>query len=184
MIKNRLPHFAAILGLILGDQFSKWLVMARVIRANPENGQNAVGFFPWLLDTPDLLGFTRIEILPFFNLVMVWNKGISFGLFNHDTDYGPLILGIMTLLIVGFFTWWLMKKNHPLQSAGIILVIGGALGNLIDRVRFGAVIDFLDFHVSGYHWPAFNIADSCICAGVALLLIHALFFEKELLPKP
>ncbi len=179
----RLPHFAAIFLIFFSDQVSKWWVVEHVVKSRvlPERADaSGMPFLQWLLTAQDRMPYTQIDILPFFNLVMVWNKGISFGLFNGDTTYGPLLLLTLATGIVVAFIVWLHRTNSPLTACGLIFIIGGALGNMLDRVRFGAVADFLDFHVAGWHWPAFNIADSTICIGIAMLLIHSLFFE----PKP
>lgn len=120
-----------------------------------------------------------IDVLPFFNLVLVWNRGISFGLFNEHSAYGAYLLIGLALIIVAFFVAWLRKTDHkPLQIA-ICIVIAGALGNVIDRVLYGAVVDFLDFHAFGYHWPAFNIADSAVVLGIAFILADSIFFEPK-----
>jgi signal peptidase II len=116
-----------------------------------------------------------IEVLPFFNLVTVWNYGISFGMFNSGSASGSIIFVGLALAIVVALLVWLRNVTTPLVAAALGLVIGGAIGNVIDRLRFGAVFDFLDFHAAGWHWPAFNIADSAICIGVFLLCIDALF---------
>lgn len=169
-----------ISGLVFAlDQLSKWAVVERILRPRIEGATVQVAdFFPWLMEKPKLLGFTQIEIFPFFNLVMVWNKGISFGMLNGDFVYGPEILIALTIIICGIFALWLLKNDSALQGTGIALVIGGALGNIIDRLRFGAVADFLDFHVYHYHWPAFNVADSCVCIGVALMIAQAVLNER------
>jgi signal peptidase II len=98
---------------------------------------------------------------------------------NHSTDYGPFALTAVAALITIVFLWLLLKKPVSVNSWGFALIIGGAIGNMVDRLRFGAVIDFLDFHAKDYHWPAFNIADSCVCIGVFLLIIWGLFFEHS-----
>ena len=133
----------------------------------------------WFANAPLRLTYAQTEILPFFNIVMVWNQGVSFGLFNQTANYGPLMLVALSCFITLWFVIWLFRKPSPVQSFAIALVISGAVGNVIDRLRFGAVIDFLDFHIAGYHWPAFNVADSCIVVGVILLIIYSLFFEKS-----
>ena len=120
-----------------------------------------------------------VAVLPFFSLVLVHNTGIRFGLFNHGGTAGPLILTAASLLIaVGFGVWMTKVENRPL-AVSIGAVIGGALGNVIDRVRFGAVIDFLDFHLGDLHWPAFNVADSCIVMGIAFIVLDGLLFEPK-----
>ncbi|HYN39223.1 MAG TPA: signal peptidase II [Rhodospirillales bacterium] len=116
-----------------------------------------------------------IEVTSFFNLVMTWNRGVSFGLFNTDSPYNALILSIVAGVIAVALLIWLARADRPVLAYGLGTVIGGAIGNVIDRVRFGAVADFLDFHISGYHWPAFNVADSAITIGVAVLIVDSLF---------
>jgi len=134
----------------------------------------------YLLPDGDLSVFRSIEITPFFNLVTVWNRGVSFGLFSNDLDYGPYLLIALSLAISIGFAIWAFRTKDKIHHLCIALVIGGALGNVVDRVQFGAVFDFLDFHVFGFHWPAFNIADSAICVGVFILMIYSFLFEKTL----
>lgn len=116
-----------------------------------------------------------IDVAPFFNLVHVWNWGISFGLFSEHREWGRWVLTILALIIVTVLFFWLRKAENKIIAAGLGLIIGGALGNVIDRLIHSAVFDFLDFHVSGYHWPAFNAADSFITVGAVLLIFDSLF---------
>lgn len=127
----------------------------------------------WVMDPP-----RTIEVTGFFNLVMVWNRGVSFGLFQSDSVWGPVLLSLLSLVIVVFLYFWLRSAESRLTASAIGLVMGGALGNLIDRIFYQAVADFLDFHVAGYHWPAFNVADSAITVGVALLILESLFERR------
>jgi signal peptidase II len=120
-----------------------------------------------------------IEVTPFFNLVLAWNKGISFGMFNTGSTYGPLLLTGLAIVIVIALCIWLWRADTKWVACALGLVIGGAVGNVIDRVRFGAVVDFLDVHAFGYHWPAFNVADSAICVGAAILILESLFRPSE-----
>lgn len=120
-----------------------------------------------------------IEITSNFNLVLAWNRGVSFGLFNQDSAYGPYILTGVAIAIVIGLTIWMWKSTTRWATLSLGLIIGGAIGNVIDRVQYGAVVDFLDFHVSGYHWPAFNVADSAICIGAGLLILESLFIRDE-----
>jgi signal peptidase II len=165
--------------LIVADQLSKWAVTEHVIRTRIEGAGMPLGFSDWIIDAPEPLSFAQSQILPFFNLVMIWNKGVSFGLFNEHSDYGPMLLTGVSLVITLVFLIVLFRSAVSLHSLGYALIIGGALGNVIDRLRFGAVIDFIDIHAGGYHWPAFNIADSCICVGVVLLVVLGLFFDRQ-----
>lgn len=123
-------------------------------------------------------GRRAIEVLPFFNLVTVWNYGISFGLFNTGSPYTAYLLIAIALAIVAALGFWLKSATHPWIATALGLVMGGAIGNVVDRLRFGAVFDFLDFHALGWHWPAFNVADSAITVGVLMLLIDALSERK------
>lgn len=123
-----------------------------------------------MLDIVHIADRPPIEVSSFFNLVMVWNYGVSFGMFSEPGSSTVWLLIGVAVLIVGILGYWLTKTTDRLLGIAFGLVIGGALGNVIDRLRFGAVADFFDFHVMGYHWPAFNIADSAICIGVAILL--------------
>ncbi len=122
----------------------------------------------------------EIAVTPFFNLVMVWNYGISFGLFAEYNQ--ALILSMLSLLICGILAVWLSRAESKLVAAALGAVIGGALGNVADRLRFGAVADFFDFHVAGYHWPAFNIADSAIFIGVVLLCADSMLAGRKQKP--
>jgi signal peptidase II len=117
-------------------------------------------------------GGRAVELLPFLRLVEVWNRGMSFGLFNEAGASWAFV--VVAALVSAALLWWLSLPGRGLTALGIGLVLGGALGNVVDRLRFGAVFDFLDFHVAGWHWPAFNLADSAITVGVVLLLLDGL----------
>jgi signal peptidase II len=118
----------------------------------------------------------------FFQLVVVWNRGVSFGLMGGDTALPPWALsGVAIIVCIGLFVW-LRRTDRLLTGWGIGLVMGGAIGNVIDRARWGAVFDFADFHVHEWHWPAFNVADSAIVVGVGLMLIDSLIGEKKPAP--
>ena len=120
-----------------------------------------------------------IELTSFFNLVLAWNRGVSFGMFNQQSAYGPYILTGVAAVIVVALAIWLFTAESRFTALALGLVIGGAIGNVIDRLRFGAVVDFLDFHAMGYHWPAFNVADSAICVGAVMLVFESLFKSSE-----
>jgi signal peptidase II len=100
-------------------------------------------------------------------------------MFNTDSTYGPLLLTGLAIVIVIALCIWLWRADTKGVACALGLVIGGAVGNVIDRVRFGAVVDFLDVHAFGYHWPAFNVADSAICVGAAILILESLFRPSE-----
>lgn len=143
--------------LILGlDQASKWWIVQKVMVPPRE-----------------------IELTPFFNLVMVWNRGITFGLFGGTPDSGRWVLIGLSLAIVAILAVWMARTPRMWVAAALGGVIGGAIGNVVDRLYYGAVADFLDFHYAGWHWPAFNVADSAIVVGVCVLMLDAFIAPKE-----
>ena len=115
-----------------------------------------------------------VAVTNFFNLVTAWNKGVSFSMFDNLGGYGVYVLSLFSLTVVGFLLYWLKKEQNFLMQLALGFVIGGAVGNVIDRVRIGAVFDFLDVHAAGYHWPAFNVADSFICIGAFLIILNGI----------
>ena len=120
----------------------------------------------------NLLNSERKEyiVLPFFNLVKVWNTGISFGMFQ-TLPYGQWLLSGISAVIVAILLRWLWRSEEFFVSVALSMIVGGALGNFIDRVRVGAVADYLDFHFGDYHWPAFNFTDTAICVGVLCIIV-------------
>jgi signal peptidase II len=116
-----------------------------------------------------------VEITPFFNLVLAHNRGAAFSFLAGASGWQrELFIGIAMAAAVWIIYLLRRHANERLFSAALSLILGGALGNLIDRVHLGAVLDFFDFHLLGYHWPAFNVADSAITIGAALLIWHSL----------
>ncbi len=150
----RLGLAVATLVVVL-DQVSKWVILV------------------WVMDPP-----RSIPVLPVFNLVLVWNRGVSFGVFGGGL-VPPWVLVVLAAAIVVLLLIWLHRAETRLTALAIGMVIGGAVGNVIDRLTHGAVVDFLDFHLAGYHWPAFNLADSAITIGVGLLLAESLFPGRQ-----
>lgn len=138
------------------DQASKWLMLLLVMQPP-----------------------RTLEVLGFFNFVLVYNTGISFGMFTGDDTISRWILIGLALAIIVALAVWLMGAEARSVSIGISLVIGGALSNVIDRLLHPGVVDFLDFHLGDLHWPAFNIADTAIVVGVALLLYDGLFGARS-----
>jgi signal peptidase II len=170
-----------VLMLFLVDQLSKWLVLETMIR--PEAfGSDApqLDFLSWIMAlSRERLPFVDISICQNFNLVMVWNTGISFGLFSeHGTTSALMLLAPLAIIVAAFGSWMIMTRDHVLRFA-LAVIVGGALGNLWDRVRFGAVADFLDFHIGDWHYPAFNVADSCIVLGIIALVGYELLYVKK-----
>lgn len=176
--KDKFFYFLFIGFVLFLDQLTKWMVTEMIIRG--KNGKLALDFITWMQHAPEKLSYIEFPITSFFNIVMVWNYGVSFGMFNTQDDQGALILSILAMILVLILLIWMMDTKNRTQGLCLALIIGGAIGNVFDRMRFGAVIDFLDIHVYGYHWPAFNIADSCIVIGVFFLILHITFFDKEL----
>ncbi|WP_019959847.1 signal peptidase II [Woodsholea maritima] len=121
----------------------------------------------------------QVKVLdPIFNLTMVWNRGVSFGLFTADSLWQRSVLIGFSLAVSAFLVVWMTKTTRALQALAFGLIIGGAVGNVIDRALYGAVVDFLDF--SGLYFPyVFNIADAGICVGVALLFADLLFNSDD-----
>lgn len=133
----------------------------------------------WLYTYLVSTGRRIVEVLPFFNLVAVWNYGVSFGILNAGPSAGTWAFVGLALTIVIVLAIWVAKADRVLPAVALGLVIGGALGNVIDRIRLGAVFDFIDLHAMGVHFWAFNVADSGISIGVALLLMDSLFGGAE-----
>ena len=126
-------------------------------------------------------GFSEQVLTAFFKLVLTCNRGVSFGLFNRPgTD--SLLFAIAAAAIVLVLLGWLTRVRTTRIAVAIGLVIGGAIGNAIDRLHFGGVIDFLYFHVGSWYWPAFNLADSAIFLGVAAMLLDGLLLRRAQSP--
>lgn len=150
---------AVAAGIAVADQLVKYWVLA-FFAAHVDDGM-------------------RVSVSPFFNFVLTWNRGMSFGLFNNGAALNTIVFTLVAGLIVGALLIWLRKTHLPLLRVAIGLVVGGAVGNVVDRLWRGAVVDFLDFHVGPWHWPAFNLANSAICVGVGLMLIDSLLGRRE-----
>jgi signal peptidase II len=176
-----------VVAVVLADQYTKWLVLETVLRAKGEGP----GFSDWF-STPRTTDYFAAEqanyktdvLGPLFNLVMVWNKGISFGMFDANSAVPPLVFIGLSCVISAALAAWTAMAHKPLTTVAAALVIGGAFGNVADRIRFHAVADFIDFHVNDWHWPAFNLADSCIVAGACLLVLDSLLVRTKEDPAP
>jgi signal peptidase II len=145
-----------IIGIILIDQISKYWILETF----------------WSSNAP-----FSIPVTGFFELVLGWNKGVSFGLLASDNIYRQSIIISFTLLIVIGLMIWLRHNKRTSLSVILAFIIGGALGNLIDRLRFQAVIDFAHIHIGNFSWPVFNVADIAISVGVVLLMLD--IFRKK-----
>lgn len=170
MKKSVLYSVLIMLLVIVLDQISKGALLYMILGGVPVGGA-AFQLVPY----PYLMS----HVTDFFNLVFTWNPGTSFSLFRALGESAPLAIITLTGAIIGFLGYQLFaKKNTKLEMVALAMITGGALGNLIDRMRFGAVIDFLDFHVGGLHWPAFNVADICISIGVCLFVLSLIINKK------
>jgi signal peptidase II len=146
----------AAVTLIL-DQLSKWWIL-------------------YELDLPARRNVPLFEIGQFgIDFTMVWNRGVTFGLLSGDSQWNQIMLAGLAAIIAAILLRWLWRAENGLVAIALGLVIGGAIGNIIDRFRFGAVVDFVDAFAYGWHWYVFNVADAGIVIGVGLLLIDALF---------
>ena len=150
MLKLGLPF--TLLSFLL-DQATKWWILNHV------------------MDPPRV-----IPVTGFFNLVLGFNTGVSFGLFGEAPAW--LLMAFILPMVAGLLVW-MTRTDSRLTAIALGLVVGGAFGNLLDRLRHGAVTDFLDFYVGAYHWPAFNFADVAIVSGVGLLLIESVLAREE-----
>ena len=150
----------------------RWLGLATVVVVLDQVSK------AWVLGSLHLM--ERHIVTSFLNLVLVFNPGASF---SFLADAGGWQKWFFVVLALGI-SFWLLGLLHRhaqerLLPVALSLILGGAIGNVIDRLRFDAVVDFLDFHLAGYHWPAFNVADSAITVGVALMLWHQFRFAKD-----
>ena len=141
----------ALFSIIL-DQISKYIIM------NYLNGQSET-------------------ITSFFKIVYVFNTGISFSLFSNNVSWMPIVFSLVGFIFVLLLIFWLSKAETRFQASGLGLIIGGALGNITDRLIHGAVFDFLDFHLFEYHFPAFNVADISISLGVIMVIFENIFIQ-------
>lgn len=146
------------LAIVLLDQLTKYLILQHVM-------------------VPTVAPLGTLAVTDFFNLVLVWNRGTSFSLIYHEADFMPYVLAMVALGICLWLHRWLCRAEDRLHAVALGLVLGGAIGNVFDRLLHGAVVDFLDFHYAGWHWPAFNVADSAIVIGVCMLLLGG--FRKK-----
>lgn len=129
----------------------------------------------WMLHVYDIANRGTVTITPFLDFTLVWNKGISYGLFQQNTDTGRYILIGITLVVASALVIWMLQARGFIFACAMGLVVGGAIGNVIDRVQYGAVADFFSLHAAGLRWYVFNVADIWVVAGVALLLYDSFF---------
>ncbi len=145
-------------GILLLDQWTKYMIVEK------------------------LSLYQRVVVIHgFFNIVHVGNTGGAFGIFGGEGGMGSVLFVIVSLIAIGViaFLFFKTKENEKTLALSFALILSGALGNLIDRLHYGEVIDFLDFHVGTYHWPAFNVADSAICVGIGLMALEVLKRDRK-----
>lgn len=178
---TRLVLLLCIPLLVLVDQLSKWWVIEMILRPRVFEAQGASqSFLSWLTSTgQELFPPAQIPVTEFFNIVMVWNKGVSFGMFASHAEWMPYILSGFALIIAAVMFVWFLRVAHLTIAVPLVMIIAGAISNVWDRVRFGAVADFLDFYLGDWHYPAFNIADCCIVVGVIVLAFDSLILEPR-----
>ncbi|MBR0659132.1 signal peptidase II [Neoroseomonas oryzicola] len=147
-------------GVLIADQNTKWWIL---------NG----------LRLPEIGQIPLFEAGPFgLDLTMVWNRGVTFGLLSGEGTWNHVLLALMAVAIAAFLIRWMARAENRLTAIALGAVVGGAIGNVIDRIRFGAVVDFVDAHAWGWHWYVFNVADAAIVCGVVALVADALFRPK------
>lgn len=162
MMRGRHVGLGLVAGLIVlaADQASKW----------------------WVLNVLDLPEKRQIVLLPVLNLTMVWNRGVTFGLLNGLGGWSSVALAVVALAVVFALGAWLRRAESRFSAVAIGAIAGGALGNVIDRLRFGAVVDFIHAHMqiggTDWSWYVFNVADSAIVCGVAALVLESLFGRR------
>ena len=154
-VKPRTLGLAIALAVLMADQAAKFAVLS-----SPRPPTDSTSFTPVL------------------DLTLRWNRGISFSLFAQNSGLGRTILLVVTLAAVALLALWLLRSRSYMIAAGLGAIIGGALGNAMDRIVHGAVVDFLDLHAFGWHFFVFNLGDAAINVGVALLLIDLLFVSR------
>ena len=123
--------------------------------------------------------YDSVALLPMINLTFVVNYGFAFGLLNNPS-LNQILVSLVILAIIIYFLYLLIKTQDKIFQLTLTLILAGALGNFTDRIFRGFVIDFIDIYIGKYHWPAFNIADSCITLGFVVLMINILFLNKKL----
>ncbi len=120
-----------------------------------------------------------LTVTSFFDLVLTWNRGISFGILNNHSDVAFWLINGTVVGIIAYIIYLLLKETKVLMMLSLGCILGGAFGNLADRLFRGGVVDFLDFHLGELHWPAFNVADSFVVLGVGLFLVNKLWCERK-----
>ncbi len=157
----------------------RWGLIAAAIVLAADQGSKY-----WILNILDLPSLGSVELLPMLSLTMVWNPGVTFGLLRQGSVEGTYILAGVALLVVVALIFWMRKAESLLVAVALGAIAGGAVGNVIDRLRFGRVEDFIHAHAFGYSWYVFNVADAAIVCGVAVLIVDGLRPQRTSLQAP
>lgn len=159
MSRNRLTLLGVVAALIVlaVDQASKW----------------------WILYKLDLPGIGQLVLLPVLNFTMVWNRGVTFGLLNGFGGWSYLVLAGVAFAVVVALGIWLRRAESRVVAASLGAIVGGALSNVLDRLRYGAVVDFIQAHIGVWSWYVFNVADAAIVCGVMTLLLESLLRRPD-----
>ena len=173
--------FDLIALLFFLDQLSKWYVLEVLLRPLGEAAaQPSLSFLDWIaaINLPRL-PFAGVTIWPVLNIALAWNEGISFSMLSGNAALPPIVMiALLSTVVLGFGVWMIRTNDLSLRFV-LAMVVGGALGNLWDRVRFGAVADFIDLHIGTWHYATFNVADACIVLGVAGLALNQLIYRHK-----
>lgn len=155
-VRRMLPWLALAAALIVADQLTKLAILARFA-----DGES-------------------LTVTPFFNVVLVYNKGAAFSFLAGAAGWQTPLLAVVAIVAIAIVTWMLWRNpSRRLLDAGLAMILGGAIGNLIDRIAYGKVVDFLHFHLYGWNYPAFNVADSAITVGAAILIIESFLPHRD-----
>lgn len=143
-----------------------------------------IGSKYWVIDSIEYGWANRIEVLPFFNLLHVHNYGAAFSFLSDAGGWQRWFFTLIAFGVTGLLLYWMRQTpaTNKLLNCAYALVIGGALGNLFDRLYHGYVVDFLDFYINDHHWPAFNVADIAICVGAVLIVLESVIGDKPSQP--
>ncbi len=132
-----------------------------------------------VINLAEEFGEINIPLTPFLNLNLIWNEGIAFGLFSFDQKNYYNFLTII-IIIITFIVLWMIIKTEKLESLAFMMIFGGSLGNIFDRLFYSAVPDFIDFHIKNFHWFIFNVADIFITIGVIILICNEIFLKNKI----
>ena len=157
----------------LADAPWRWLLLAAVLVALDQLSKQVAEAM--------LTAYQPVPVLPFFNLTLMYNPGAAFSFLSEAGGWQRWFFSVLAIAVSGFILGWLWRAQHQGRAlpAALALILSGAIGNLIDRLLHGEVIDFIQLYAGRFYWPAFNVADSAIFCGAVLLVVHSLFIEPR-----